>query len=57
MPESEVPAQRKRIGKIVSVAIPAAALITGLLVINETTGILAPTTQRYSPISSALLRS
>ena len=37
MPESEVPAQRKRIGKIVSVAIPAAALITGLLVINETT--------------------
>ena len=37
MPESEVPAQRKRVGKIVSVAIPAAALITGLWVINETT--------------------
>jgi len=29
--------RRKRLGKIVSVAIPAAALITGLLVVNETT--------------------
>src|SRR5262249_14593828 len=37
MPDSEVPAQRKRLGKIVSVAIPAAALITGLCVGNETT--------------------
>ena len=33
-----VPAiQRKRLGKIVSIAIPAAALITGLLVVTETT--------------------
>ena len=37
MPESDAPAQRKRLGKIVSVAIPAAALITGLLVVSETT--------------------
>jgi len=37
MPESEIPAQRKLLGKVVSVAIPAAALITGLWVINETT--------------------
>ena len=37
MPESEAPAQRKRLGKSLSVAIPAAALITGLWVINETT--------------------
>ncbi len=29
--------QRKRLGRILSVAIPAAALITGLLVVNETT--------------------
>ena len=29
--------RRKRLGKIVSVAIPAAALITGLLVVDETT--------------------
>ena len=37
MPESETPVQRKRLGKIVSPAIPVAALFTGLLVINETT--------------------
>ena len=37
MPETDTPVQRKRLGKIVSVAIPAAALITGLLVIYETT--------------------
>lgn len=37
MPESQVPAQHKLLGKIMSVAIPAAALITGLFVVNETT--------------------
>jgi multidrug efflux system membrane fusion protein len=37
MSEGEVPGRRKRLGKTVSVAIPAAALITGLLVINKTT--------------------
>src|SRR6516225_779897 len=37
MPESEAPAQRTRLGRIVSVAIPVAALITGLWVILETT--------------------
>ena len=37
MSESEPTVQRKRLGKIVSVAIPVAALITGLLVITETT--------------------
>jgi multidrug efflux system membrane fusion protein len=37
MPENNPPVQRKRLGKIVSMAIPAAALITGLLVVNETT--------------------
>jgi multidrug efflux system membrane fusion protein len=37
MPETDTPVQRKRLGKIVSIGIPAAALITGLLVINETT--------------------
>jgi multidrug efflux system membrane fusion protein len=37
MPEIDTPVQRKRLGKIVSLAIPAAALITGLLVIYETT--------------------
>jgi multidrug efflux system membrane fusion protein len=37
MPESEAPTRRKRLGKIVSVAIPAAALITGLWVVTETT--------------------
>ncbi|MFZ0311443.1 MAG: biotin/lipoyl-binding protein [Candidatus Korobacteraceae bacterium] len=36
MPENDTPVQRKRLGKIVSVAIPIAALITGLLVIHET---------------------
>jgi len=36
MPDNDTPVQRKRLGKIVSVAIPIAALITGLLVINET---------------------
>ncbi len=36
MPENDTPVQRKRLGKIVSVAIPIAALITCLLVINET---------------------
>ncbi len=37
MPESDAPVQRKRLGKIVSMAIPAAALLTGLLVVSETT--------------------
>jgi membrane fusion protein, multidrug efflux system len=37
MPENDIPIQRKCLGKIVSAAIVAAALITGLLVINETT--------------------
>ncbi len=37
MPDNENPVRRKRLGKIVSAAIVAAALITGLLVINETT--------------------
>ncbi len=37
MPENETPIRRKRLGKIVSVASVAAALITGLLVVNETT--------------------
>jgi multidrug efflux system membrane fusion protein len=36
MPENDTPVQRKRLGKIASVAIPIAALITGLLVIHET---------------------
>ena len=36
MPDNDTPVQRKRLGKIVSVAIPIAALITGLLVISET---------------------
>jgi multidrug efflux system membrane fusion protein len=37
MPEGKVPAQRARLGKIVSVAVPAAALITGLWAVMETT--------------------
>jgi membrane fusion protein, multidrug efflux system len=37
MPESESTMQRKRLGKIVSAAIPVAALITGLLAAVETT--------------------
>src|SRR6516164_4316567 len=37
MSESEASVQRKRLGKIVSLAIPLAALITGLLVATETT--------------------
>jgi multidrug efflux system membrane fusion protein len=37
MPDNETPVQRKRLGKIVSAASVAAALITGLLVVNETT--------------------
>src|SRR5271170_3312954 len=36
MPENDTSIQRKTRGRIVSVAIVAAALITGLLVINET---------------------
>jgi membrane fusion protein, multidrug efflux system len=36
MPEIETPPQRQRLGRIVSVAIMAAALITGLLVIQQT---------------------
>lgn len=36
MDEKDTPVQRKRLGRIVSVAIMAAALITGLLVIRET---------------------
>jgi multidrug efflux system membrane fusion protein len=37
MPEREAPTRRRRLGKVVSVAIPAAALLTGLLVVTETT--------------------
>jgi len=37
MSESAPTVQRKRLGKIVSIAIPVAALITGLLVVTETT--------------------
>lgn len=37
MPESEPTMQRKRLGKIVRVAIPVAALITGLMAVTETT--------------------
>ncbi len=36
MPETDTPVERKRLGKIVSLAIPAAALITGLLVVQNT---------------------
>ncbi len=36
MLDNDTPVQRKRLGKIVSMAIPVAALLTGLLVINET---------------------
>jgi multidrug efflux system membrane fusion protein len=37
MPDNETPVQRKLLGKIVSVAIIAAAVITGVIVITETT--------------------
>ncbi len=37
MPDSDAPVQRKLLGKIVSVAIVVAALITGALVVTETT--------------------
>src|ERR1700759_4094372 len=37
MADNDTPAQRKRLGKIVSIAIIAAALLTGLLVVSETT--------------------
>jgi len=37
MPENATPVQRKRLGKIVSVAIPVATLLTGLWVVYETT--------------------
>jgi membrane fusion protein, multidrug efflux system len=37
VPQNETPVDRKRLGKIVSAASVAAALITGLLVVNETT--------------------
>ena len=37
MPESRSPTWRKLLGKFASVAIPAAALATGLLVVNDTT--------------------
>jgi len=37
MPETATPVRRKRLGKIVSVAIPVAALITGLSVVYQTT--------------------
>jgi membrane fusion protein, multidrug efflux system len=37
MPGNDTAVQHKRLGKILSVAIPAAALITGLFVIDETT--------------------
>src|SRR5262245_64793008 len=37
MPETATPVWRKRLGKILSVAIPVAALVTGLWVVYETT--------------------
>src|SRR5271166_3152714 len=37
MADNDTPVQHKRLGRILSVAIPAAALITGLLVVNHTT--------------------
>src|SRR5215831_7541084 len=37
MPESNPHVHRTLLGRIVSVAIPTAALITGVLVVNETT--------------------
>ena len=37
MPDTSTPVQRKRLGKILSVAIPVAALMTGLWVVYETT--------------------
>jgi membrane fusion protein, multidrug efflux system len=37
MAEIDTPVQRKRVGRIVSVSIPVAALVTGLLVIYHTT--------------------
>ena len=37
MPDNETPVQRKLVGKIVSAAIVAAAVITGVVVITETT--------------------
>ncbi len=37
MPDNETPVQRKLLGKIVSAAIVAAAVITGVVVITETT--------------------
>src|ERR1035438_9444543 len=36
MPDSEIPPPRKHLGRIVSIGIIAAALITGLLVVAET---------------------
>jgi multidrug efflux system membrane fusion protein len=36
MPQTDTPVERTRLGKIVSVAIPAAALLTGLLVVRNT---------------------
>jgi multidrug efflux system membrane fusion protein len=36
MPDSEIPPQQKRLGRIVSIVIMAAALITGLLVVAQT---------------------
>src|SRR5262245_27992370 len=36
MPETSTPVRRKRLGKILSVAIPVAALMTGLQVVYET---------------------
>ena len=37
MPENQPPVRGTRLGKIVSVAIPAAALLSGLMVVYETT--------------------
>src|SRR5262245_10125963 len=37
MSETATPVRRKRLGKMVSVAIPVAALVTGLSVVYETT--------------------
>ena len=36
MPQTDTPSERKRLGKIISIAIPAAALLTGLLVMHHT---------------------
>ncbi len=56
MTTSESTDPRKRLGKIVRAVIIASALITGLLVINQTNRFPAPTTQKSLPTSLGLLR-